>query len=382
MTETLREQFLLDPNVIFLNHGSFGACPRPVFETYQQWQREMERQPVEFLGRHAETLMADARSSLAAYVGTAPDNLIFVTNATTGINLVARSLQLQPGDEILATDHEYGAMNFMWEFLAARTDAVYRRHPLSMPVPSAKVFIDSFWNAVTPRTRVIFLSHITSPTALIMPIAEIIRRARQQGILTVIDGAHAPGQLSLQLDALGADFYTGNCHKWLCAPKGAGFLYARPDRQAMLEPLVVSWGWGMSETFVDCLQWDGTRDLAAYLSVPAAIEFQQKHNWHIVRQRCHELAIHAQHQLASITNLPPIAPPEWLGQFVACSLPDIDGMAFKNALYDRFRIEAPVTLQGERQFLRVSFQAYNSTADVAALASAVAALLKDTTLTG
>src|SRR5574340_575478 len=238
---SMKELFLLDPDIIFLNHGSFGACPRPVFESYQRWQLELERQPIEFLGRRANDLLADSRSVLAQYLGTLRDNLVYVANDTTGVNIVARGLELGPGDEVLASDHEYGALDRTWRFLSQKFGFRYLNQPVSMPLRSADEFIEDFWRGVTNRTRVIFPSHITSPTAVIFPVKEICARARQSGILTVIDGAHAPGQIDLALDDLGADFYTGNLHKWLCAPKGAGFLYARPEVQHLALPLVISW---------------------------------------------------------------------------------------------------------------------------------------------
>src|SRR5262245_16903128 len=212
-------EFLLRPEITFLNHGSFGACPRPVFEIFQAWQRELEAQPVEFLGRRISQLLAEARARLASYVGTQADHLVFVPNATYGVNVVARSLELQPGDEVLTTNHEYGAADRAWRFNCARRGVRYISRPIALPAECDEPIADQLWAGVTERTRVIFLSHITSPTALIFPVAEICRRARAAGIMTVVDGAHAPGQIDLDLEGMGVDFYSGNCHKWLCAPK-------------------------------------------------------------------------------------------------------------------------------------------------------------------
>ena len=208
----LNTYFLLDPSVTFLNHGSFGATPRPVFEEYQRWQVELERQPVEFLGRRFNGLMAESRAALGEYLGSHADNLVYTQNVTVSMNIVARSLDLGAGDEVLASDHEYGAMDRTWRFLAKEHGFTYINQPVSLV--SREAFIDSFWSAVSPRTRVIFLSHITSPTAVIFPLGEIIQRARRAGIITVIDGAHAPGQLSLDLDYFGPDFYGGNLHNF------------------------------------------------------------------------------------------------------------------------------------------------------------------------
>ncbi len=262
-TAALKALFLLDPEVVFLNHGSFGATPRPVFEAYQDWQRRLERQPVLFLGRELDEHLRAARRELGTYLGADPNDLTFVPNATFGVNMVARSLVLRPGDEVLASDHEYGACNHVWEYLCGKTGARYVRQPIPFPAGSAGEIAEQFWRGVTEHTRVIFLSHITSPTALRLPVEMICQRAQAAGILTLIDGAHAPGQIPLDLEALAADFYVGNLHKWALCPKGAAFLYARRHRQDLVEPLVISWGWGADEPsgpdspFVNRVQWWG-----------------------------------------------------------------------------------------------------------------------------
>ena len=386
----LRELFLLRPDVVFLNHGSFGACPRPVFEIYQQWQRELERQPVEFLGRRFTDLMRTARQVLGTFVGADTDDLVYVPNATTGLNVVARSLPLQPGDQVLATDHEYGALDRTWRFVCAKRNAVYVNKPLPLPIRSVEEAIETIWAGVTPHTRVLFISHITSPTALILPVAELIRRAREAGILTVVDGAHAPGQIPLDLTVLGADFYAGNPHKWTCSPKGSAFLYARREMQHLLEPLVVSWGWNRgdesaglldlgdhSSRFVDEQEWQGTRDPAAYLSVPAAIQFQAEHNWPRVRQECHELVRHARQAISEMTEIEPICPdsPEWYAQMVTIPLPPCEAEQLKSRLYDEYRVEVPIITWGDRQFVRVSVQGYNTREDVEMLLKALKRLL-------
>ncbi len=235
--------FLVRPDIAFLNHGSFGARTRTVFEEYQRWQRELEAEPVEFLGRRLPALLAEARVPLAAYLSVGADDLVFVPNATHGMNIVARSLELQPGDEVLGTDHEYGAVERTWRFNCERQGAMYRTQPIPLPFSSAESIVEQLWQGVTERTRVIVISHISSPTALMFPVAEIAQRAAAQGILTIIDGAHAPGQVDLNLETLGADFYVGNGHKWMSGAVGAGFLYAKPERQYLLKPLVVSWGY-------------------------------------------------------------------------------------------------------------------------------------------
>jgi isopenicillin-N epimerase len=381
----LKKLFLLDPTVTFLNHGSFGATPKPVFDVYQRWQLELERQPVEFLGRRFSALLAESRAALGEYLATHADNLVYTQNATIAINIVARSLALGAGDEVLTSDHEYGAIDRTWRFLAKERGFAYLRRSVSLA--SKAEFVASFWAGVTPRTRVILLSHITSPTALIFPVEEIIQRARAAGILTIIDGAHVPGQIPLALGALGADFYAGNLHKWLCAPKGAGFLYARPAVQHLLKPLVVSWGYEPetpgASTFVDHHEWWGTRDIAAFLTVPAAIQFQQKHHWHTVQAACHHLAAETQRQICALTGLPPLhsTAEDWFAQLTAAPLPvETDLVALKARLYEDYRIEAPMidwlSASGSRvKLIRVSLQGYNSKRDVTYLLAALKALL-------
>jgi isopenicillin-N epimerase len=362
---------------VFLNHGSFGACPIPVFEEYQRWQRELEWQPVEFLGRRADSLLDHARSVIAEYLNADADNLAFVTNSTTGVNVVARSLALSPGDEILATNHEYGACDKTWELACRKTGARYIHHQIPLPVTTPEAFVESFWSAVTPRTKVVYLSHITSPTALIFPVAEICRRAREAGIISLVDGAHAPGQVPVDLKTIDADFYTGNFHKWLCAPKGSGFLFTRPEHHPLIEPTVVSWGYAPDASYVSRLQGQGTRDLAAYLVTPAAIEFQRAHNWDTVRAECHTLTLEARRRLADLTGQEPIAPEGmgWSGQMVTLPVPPCDVSVLKTRLYDEFCIEIPTMEWGGKPYIRASFQGYNTVEDLDRLIEALKVIL-------
>ena len=376
-----RDWFMLDPEVAFLNHGSFGAVPRSVFAVYQEWQRELERQPVEFLGRRFADLLREARIALAAQVRTSADNLVYVPNATEALNIAAHSVRLNPGDEVVTTDHEYGAMDRMWQFICHRSGAIYRPVPVPLPVTTAAKLADRIWAAVTPRTRVLFFSHLTSPTALIFPVSELCRRARAAGVLSIVDGAHALGQVPLDLEAMGPDFYAANAHKWLCAPKGSAFLYARPAAQPLIVPRVVSWGdlapGATGSRFLDELQWTGTRDIAAYLTVPAAIRFWTEHRWEDSRIRCHALARYTRETVAGLTGLPQISPDsmDWFVQMTTVPLPPCDGPGLKASLYDEYRVEVPVVEWQGRQYLRVSIQAYNTRQDVDRLTAALRALL-------
>lgn len=384
MTYTFKDLFLLDPEIIFLNHGSFGACPKPVFDVYQDWQRRLERQPVQFLGREMRQLDCEARQALAAYLHTAAENLVFVPNATHGVNIIGRSLRLIPGDEILTSDHEYGACDYTWEFICQKTGAQVVHQHIPLPAGSGEEILEQFWQGVTPRTKLIFISHITSPTALRLPADAICARARQAGIHTLIDGAHAPGQIPLDLEAVGADWYTGNCHKWMLAPKGSAFLFARPEVQALVEPLVVSWGYHATPettsgtTFLDYLGWTGTRDPAAYLTVPAAIQFMTEHNWESVRQDCHTLLRQGLAELSELVGMPPLYPldSDLYAQMAAAPLPAETDLAWlKTHLYGKYHIEVPLIEWNRRKFVRISIQAYNTGEDLAVLKDALNHLL-------
>jgi len=380
----IRDLFLLNPDVIFLNHGSFGATPKPVMDAYQSWQRELEYQPVQFLVADLFNHLKNSRQVLGNYLHTKPDCLVYVPNATFGVNIVARSLQLEKGDEVLISDHEYDACEFVWEFACNNSGAKLIRQPIALPIYSQDEIIEHFWEGVTTRTKLIFLSHITSPTAIRFPIESICQRAKDNGIYTFIDGAHAPGQIALDLDEVGADFYTGNCHKWMLAPKGSGFLQVQPEVQELINPLVISWGWGgnpefsSGSRFIDNLQWWGTHDPSAFLSVPSAIDFQKKHKWEQERENCHSLAIDTRNKIDSLTGMDPICPDsvEWINQMFINRLPeDTDIVVLKEALYNNFRIEVPIVVWNENKFIRVSIQAYNSLDDINALLNALEHLL-------
>lgn len=390
MTTNMRELFLLQEDVVFLNHGSFGACPRPVFEAYQAWQLELERQPVAFLDekRNLRARMHTIRNALATEIGAQPADIVGVTNATAGLNIVAQSLNLEPGDEILTSSHEYAALEKTWDHVATRTGAEIVVAEIALPLVSEKAFTQTFVDAITPRTKVLFLSHITSPTALLFPIENILKIAREKCIITIIDGAHAPGLIDLNLDALGADFYAGNCHKWMLAPKGSAFLWARREMQHILEPLVVSHGWVRNtqahdqegafgnSRFIDNFDVQGTRDPAGWLAVPAAIEFKQQHDWQHITRQAKLLAQDTADALAALTGLEPLSSPEFsAGQMIAIPLPDCDVESIKHRLIEDYNIEIPVFKWRDHCFVRLSVQAYNTANDTRKMVDALCELI-------
>ena len=375
---SLKNLFLLDPEITYLNHGAYGATPRRVFDTHVTLQRELEREPVDFLSRFGAERLAASRAALGEYLDCARDDLVYVANGTTGLNIVARSLQMGVGDELLTTDHEHGGIDRLFRFMASKLGFDYVRREIALPVTTHADFVEHFWAGVTPRTRAILISQLTSPTALIFPVDEICRRARAAGILTIVDGSHVPGQLPLSLRALDPDFYVGILHKWLCAPKGCAFLYARRDVQDRVDPLIVSWGWepknpGPSR-FVEFHEWQGSRDISQFLSVPEAIAFQTEHEWDRVRRDCRSLAMEAQRDISELFGLEPYHPPlaEWHGQIVCARLPDrVDDQQLLAALRFEEKIDVSVDRFGGRPRIRVSVQGYNDRADIDRLLAAL-----------
>ena len=388
MSDNLARQFLIREDVTFLNHGSFGACPRPVFAAYQALQLELEGEPVEFLGRRLNDLMRTPREAVAAELGSDPNNIAAVINATSGLNIVAQSLPLQPGDQILTTDHEYSALEKTWAYVTRRTGAKVVVVNVPMPFVSEAAFTDALVAAFTDRTRVLFLSHITSPTALVFPIERPIAEARKRGIWTVIDGAHTPGHIPLDLDAMGVDFYSGNCHKWMMTPKGSAFLYARPEVQGLLNPLVISHGWTIdskqpdakgafgNSPFIDEIEMQGTRDPSAMLAIPSAIAFRKEHDWASVQRACTALAQETALRLSELTGLAPLSSPEFSApQMVAMPIPECDPQEIHKQLWERYKIEIPVLKWKDHCIARLSVQGYNSKPQMDYLLEALTELL-------
>ena len=346
----MRGGFLLDPEVAYFNHGGYGACTIEVFDEYQRLQRELERAPTELLARRFTGAMGEARAALAAFIGVRVDDLVLCQNATSALNAVIRSLRIRPEEEILTTKHEYGAVVRTLGFIRANVVLVE---------PEELV------GSIGIRTRAIVVSHITSPTALVLPVAEICDAARRAGVLTIVDGAHVPGHLPLDVGLLGADVYAGNCHKWLCAPKGSGFLWARPEHQDWIEPLVISWGYHEGADFGERHGWQGTRDPAAFLAIPRAIEVHETFDLEHARQ----LADEAERLLAPFGLRPLRGARSPLMRALTVRTPD-PGLLSRR-LYDEHRVEVPVYEWEDATLLRVSIGPYNDAADLERLADAV-----------
>ena len=388
----MKDHWLLDPEITFLNHGSFGATPKEVLAVQHEWRTRMEREPVLFLARQLEPLLDEARAPLAAFLGAQPDDIAFVPNATAGVNAVLRSLDLDKHDELITTSHEYNASRNALEYVAGLAGAKTIAVDIPFPIDSADVVVERILAAVTDRTRLVLLDHVTSQTGLVFPLERIVAELTRRGVDTLVDGAHAPGMLPLDLRALGAAYYTGNLHKWVCAPKGAAFLYVRPNRRASIRPVAVSHGANATRRdrsrYHLEFDWTGTFDPSAWLSVPASLRFIGSlvpGGWPEVMRRNRALALAARDLLCRAWNIAKPAPDDMIGSLAALPLPDgaatsapsLYGDPLQDALFARYRIEVPVVPwpAPPKRVLRISAQLYNALSDYEALASAVAELL-------
>lgn len=382
----IKPLFLLNPEIVFLNFGSFGACPRPIFEDYQKWQLELESEPVQFIINKGLVYLKNARESLSSYINCLPDELVFVVNPTYAVNTVAKSLDLQAGDEVLTTILEYGASDRAWDFVCSEKGATYIQQPITLPLVSKEKFLEEFSQGITARTKLIFISQITSATGLILPVKEICAIAKEKGILTFIDGAHVPGHIPLDLQELAADFYTGACHKWMMTPKGSSFLMARKSVQSLLKPLSVSWGYKSispsDSLFLDHHQMTGTRDFSAFLTIPKAIEFMQDNHWSKVAISCNELLLRNAQKFCDLLGSQPLAPltQAFFGQLFSIPIRTSNPIQLKHILYSDYKIEIPVTEQNGNYFLRYSVQGFNSQADLDVLYSALEQVIATTDL--
>lgn len=389
----MREHWLLDPAIAFLNHGSFGATPIPVLERQSEWRRRMEQEPVKFLARELDGLLDSARAVLSRFVGAEPVDLAFVPNATAGVNAVLRSQRFEAGDELIVTTQEYDASRNALEYAAARSGANVVVVDIPFPIQSSDVVIERLINAVNARTRLLLIDHITSQTALVSPIAPIVREMHARGVEVLVDGAHAPGMVPLDLRSLGVSYYTGNLHKWVCAPKGAAFLYVREDRRDRIRPVAISHGASSTRTdrsrFHLEFDWTGTFDPTPWLSVPDAIQFMASlvpGGWSEIMQRNRALALKARDIIATSLEIDPPAPDSMIGSMAALPLPSGDatsapslyGDPLQDTLFDKYSIEVPVVPwpKPPSRVLRVSAQLYNSIDQYEQLASAVTAELQ------
>lgn len=382
----MKSQFLLDDSITFLNHGSFGACPKPVFAEYQRFQLELETEPVHFIQKKLPIYLKEAKQPLAEFLGCATDDFFFTPNPTFAVNTIMRSLHLQAGDEILATDHEYGAMDRTWNFYCKKTGAKYIRQEISMPITSKEQIINEFWKGYSSKTKVVFLNHISSSTALIFPVKEICERAQQLGLITIIDGAHVPGHIDLNIAELNPDYYTGTLHKWMLAPKGSSFLYVKKEFQGDLDPLVVSWGYESvfpsHSPFLDYHEYQGTNDHSAYLCTPKVIAFLKENNWKEKYKACRKLVLDNYQRFCDLLQTQPICPitEEFLGQMASIPIQTENPMELKELLYTKYKIQVPIMPLNGKVYLRYSMNMYNTQEDLDKLYETLEDILKTTDL--
>lgn len=388
--EPIINHWLLEREITFLNHGSFGACPIPVLNAQTHFREQLERQPLRFFMREFEPLLDEARQQLATFVGAKAEEIVFVPNATTGVNAVLRSLTFAPGDEVITTNQEYNACRNSLNYVTGRANAQVIVANIPFPLESPQQIVEAVMQCVSPKTRLVLLDHVVSQTGLIFPIQTLVKELADRGIETLVDGAHAPGMLPLNLQELGAAYYTGNCHKWLCAPKGAGFLYVRPDQQAEIRPTTISHGANSPRTdrsrFHLEFDWMGTHDPSAYLCIPLALQFMEslvEGGWPALMAQNHALAVAGRDLLLTKLGTPAPCPPEMIGSMASIPLPDADPpqvgiiSPLQDALWYEFKIEVPIIPwpDASGRLLRISAQVYNSLAQYEYLAEALTGLL-------
>lgn len=382
----MKAHFLLREGITFLNFGSFGACPKPVFEAYQRYQRELEEEPVQFITKKGPALLRKSREQLADYLSCRSNDLIFVPNPTHAVNLVVKSLDLKAGDEILTTNLEYGACDRTWEFYCEKANAHYVKTPITLPLTSSDFFIEELRKGITKNTKMIFVSHITSATALILPVEKISALAREHNLKVFIDGAHVPGHIPLDINALNPDYYTGACHKWMMTPKGSSFLYVKEEWQAELDPLIVSWGYKAEfpsdSQFFDYHQFNGTRDFSAYLTIPDALKFCEDFHWDIKIDWCKELTKKWVVRLAKLLDKEPLAPvtSEFYGQMGSIPINCENPLELKELLYEKYHIEIPIAVHNNQVYIRFSINGFNTEADMEQLEQALIELKQQTKL--
>lgn len=375
--QNLKQYFLLREDITFLNFGSFGSCVKPVFERYQQFQLELEREPVQFITVNGLRYLEEAREALGNYVQAAKDDLVYVTNPSYAVNAVVKSFNLKPGDEILTTDLEYGACDKAWEYYCEKAGATYVKQHISLPIHSKEQVVEDFFKGLSPKTKLVFISHITSSTGLRLPVEEICSFAKEKGILTFVDGAHAPGQVPLNLRDSPFDMYTGACHKWMMTPKGSSFLYVKKEYQHLIDPLVVSWGYKAlfpsTSAFLDHHQMNGTRDYSAFLTIPAAIQFMKENNWEEVAADCRKLVRENAPVFCELLGTSPLAPlnDDFIVQLFSAEIKTTEPEKLHNHFVEEYKIQIPVMRHGDKVYLRYSINAFNNQQDLDVLYAAI-----------
>ncbi len=382
----LKQQFLLRKDITYLNFGAYGACPKPIFEKYQSFQAELEEEPTYFMQVKGPEYLKTSRIALAGFINCNADDVVYVTNPSYGVNIIAKSLDLNPGDEVLTTDLEYGACDRTWRYYCREKGAAYIRQKIHFPLASKEDFVTQFLKGVTSRTKLIFISHITSTTGLRLPVDEICASAREKGILTFIDGAHAPGQVEVNLSALQADFYTGACHKWMLTPKGSSFLYVNNKLQHLFDPLLISWGYESDHPsdsqFLDYHQLQGTRDYSAFLTIPKAISFMKENNWDAVSKECRAITQNNSERFCTLLNATPLCPvtDDFIAQLYSINLKINAPGKLHDLLYEKYKIDVPLMFHGDQIYLRYSVQAFNSNEDLDKLYAALGEIIAENIL--
>jgi isopenicillin-N epimerase len=386
--QNLEHFFLLRKDITYLNFGAFGACVKPVFERYQAFQKELEEDPTQFYNVKGPGYLAASRESLGNYLDCNMDDVVYVTNPSYAVNAVARSFNLQPGDEVLSTALEYGACDRTWDYYCIRAGARFVRQALPMPLKSKEEFAALFCKGITNKTKLVFISHVTSSTGLRLPVEEIAAIVKAKGILTFVDGAHAPGQIQISLKNSNFDFYTGACHKWMLTPKGSSFLYVKKEYQQLVDPLVISWGYKAlfpsSSGFIDYHQLNGTRDYAAFLSVPTAIGFMKEHEWGYIAAACRQLVKERAPDFSELLETPPLAlvNDDFLLQLYSAEIKTREPEKLQRHLYENYKIVIPVMRHGDKIYIRYSINAFNNPQDLDKLFNAVKEIKKETDLIG
>ena len=368
MNQNLKSLFMLDPKITYLNHGSFGACPTPVFNELIKWQKKLELEPTKHLAFDVYEYLEQSRISLSNYIDCNKDDIIFSPNPSTALNTVIKSLDLKKNDEILTTNHEYGALDKTWKFICKKTGAKYIQTDIPLPFLSEEDFIERLEAKITSKTKIIFASHITSSTAIIFPAKKISALAKKHNLFCIIDGAHAPAFIDLSIKKINCDVYVGACHKWMCSPKGVSFLYVKKNHQNKIDPLVVSWGYDSdfpSESkFLDYHQWQGTKDMSAYLTIPYTINFLKENNWNKIREKCNKINIWARNEINNLLDKENICDDKFLGQMSSIYM-DIEANPKNNIeFYKKYNIQVPFILWNNKSFFRISIQVYNTKEDI------------------